>query len=462
MSIIVGVPANVLQLHQQGALERAFHDGLFPGLMYRAEAMAEQWQANTGEEMFQSRPGLLAPTTEPLTPGVDPVPQTLSWEQWIVKLDRYGSTIDTHIPTSVTANANLFMRHIHQLGLQAGQSLNQIPRNRMFRAYLSGQTVTTAAALNTDTTIKVAALNGFRDVVQPGSTVRPAAVSATTPLTIRIMNATPISASVVGTIPDDPSDPDGPGTLVLAAATGAAVAARTPVLSDYAPDVLRSGGGNSIDAISAADTLTLQDVINAVSMLRTHNVPPHDDGYYHVHVPPLGNAQFFADPAFQRLHTGMPAGLTYQKGYLGEIAESRIWNNNESPTRLNSGARTATGSKAFYSRGIGAETTNEAGVNILRAIVTGKGCVYEKYLDESQYVTEAGVTGKVGEFTLVNNGLQVLVDRVRLILRAPLNRMQDEVAASWSYTGDFPIPSDVTAGSGQQRYKRAVVIEFAG
>lgn len=462
MNVILNIPGNVLQLHQQGLLERAFHDGLFPGLLFRGEALAEEFPANSGVEMWQTRPGLLAPVTTPLPAGQDPIPQAIAYEQWPVRLERYANTVDTHMPTSVTANSDLFLRNIHQLGLNAGQSLNRLPRNALFKAYLQGQTNSITAALTSDTTLRVAALSGFRDIVLPASTVRPADVSASSPLPITIYNATPITANVVGTQPDDPTDPNGPGTLILSAALGAAVPARTPVVSAYAPRVVRSGGGRSVDSISASDTLTLQDIITATSVLRAANVPPHDDGFYHCHIPPEGEAQFFIDPAIQRLYQGRPDDVAFKMGFVGQIGGNRMWLNNECPSVLTSGALTSTGTLAKYSRDIAAETVNEAGVRIARAIVTGKGSIYEKWFDETQFVTEAGLNGKIGEFTVVNSNLKVTVDRVRLILRAPMDRLQDQVAASWSYMGDFPIPSDVTGASGPERYKRALVIEFAG
>jgi hypothetical protein len=138
-----------------------------------------------------------------------------------------------------------------------------------------------------------------------------------------------------------------------------------------------------------------------------------------------------------------------------------IFSNNETPDLNNSGTRTATGTSAFYSSDIAAETTNESGVNIGRTIITGRGAIYERWLDERKhYVSEAGITGKVGEFTVVNGGIEVKTERIRLILRAPINRLQDVVAATWSITTSFPIPSDVGSG-GPELYKRAVIIESA-
>ena len=58
-SIAVGIPAAIQQLVQLGLLERAFHDGLFPALLYRGEAQWEPWEANTGTQIIMTRPGLL-------------------------------------------------------------------------------------------------------------------------------------------------------------------------------------------------------------------------------------------------------------------------------------------------------------------------------------------------------------------------------------------------------------------
>ena len=89
MPLVLGIPPSVVKLVQEGLLERAFHDGLFPALQYRQEALVEEWPANTGNELFMSRPGLLAPVTKPIQPGVDPSPQAVNYEQWTAVLNRF-------------------------------------------------------------------------------------------------------------------------------------------------------------------------------------------------------------------------------------------------------------------------------------------------------------------------------------------------------------------------------------
>lgn len=462
MSIILAVPPVLQELNQKGLLERAFHDGLFPNLAYRAEAMPEEWPANTGQQIFMSRPGLLPAVTTALQPGTDPQPQSIPFEQWVATLAQYGGTIDTQMPTSVTSNANLYLRNIHQLGLQAGQSINQIARNALFQAYLSGQTVTSTAVASTDTQIQVSALNGFTDVILPGVNAAPVPVSSSFPLPIKIgTGSAQVSNAVVGFAPNNPADPLGPGVLLLQTAVGAVFTTRTTVKSTFAPRVVRSAAGDSVDAIGPADTFVLQMAINAVAFLRRANVPPHDDGLFHAHISPLANAQIFADPVFQRLNQSLPEHVIYKEGFIGTLSGVAFFMNTESPETQNSGLLTATASGGVYASGLGAEVTNGAGVNIGRVIITGKGSIYEKYLDEGLYTTEAGTTGKIGEFSVVNSSIPILTERIRLVLRAPLDRLQQITSSTWSISTSFPIPSDITAPSGPERFKRAIVLEHA-
>lgn len=457
MTLVLGIPPAVLSLVQQGLIERAFHDGLYPRLQFRSEALLEEWPANFGTELFMSRPGLLPVVTTPLVPGTDPQPQSVAYEQWLAVLDQYSGTIDTHMPTSAVANANLLLRNIHQLGLQAGQAMNRIPRNALFKSYLSGQTNVIVAAPPGATQVRVAALNGFTDVVVPSGTVRPVPVSPTSPLAVTIGG---VAKNVIGAVADSPSDPYGPGTLFLDTALAGGAALRAAVLSSARPRVVRSGGGDTIDAIGAGDTFVLQDAINAVSYLRDNNVGPHDDGYYHAHISASSNAQVFTDPAFQRLNTALPDHRIYQEGFIGVMSGIMFFLNTESPNLNNVGPLTPTGASSVYSKELGAEVKNKDGVAIGRILLTGKSALYEKWLPGSNYVSEAGITGKMGEFQIVNNGLEVPVERVDLILRAPQNRLQNVVAATWQITTSFPVPSDVTSG-GPERFKRAVVIEHA-
>lgn len=463
MALAYNVPAYLQDLNQKGLIERAFHDGLYPNLAYRAEAQFEEWDANMGTEIFMTRPGLMTTSVTPLTPGSDPVVKTVPYEQWSATISQYAGTADVSMPTSVTAAADILLRTIHQLGLDAGLTVNRLARNAIFKAYCSGQTALSSAVASGDSTMRVASLNGFRDVIVPGGTsVRPQTVSSATPLPVRVGTGTGTLVSVIQAVPDSANDLDGPGTLVLSTTYGGSGAtSRSAVRSAYAPRIVRSAAGNSVDSISATDILTLQQCINAVGFLRNANVQPHRDGFYHAHLSPIANTQLFADPVFQRLNTALPQGVQYKEGFVGSISGILFFSNTDSPGISNTGTRTLTGTNARYSSDIAAETTNDSSVDIGRVLITGKGALYEKGLDEKQFVTEAGTTGRIGEFDVQNNGVSIPIERVRLILRAPVDRLQQNVSVSWSVTTSFPVPSDQTAPSGLERYKRSIVAEHA-
>lgn len=60
---------------------------------------------------------------------------------------------------------------------------------------------------------------------------------------------------------------------------------------------------------------------------------------------------------------------------------------------------------------------------------------------------------------------EIVIDGVRMITRAPMDRLQQIVAQSWEWIGAFCTPSDITANptvlptATNSAWKRAVVIE---
>lgn len=457
-TIALGVPPTILDLVQKGLIERFFYDGLFQALLFRADAQQEEFQGNIGETVLSTRAGVPDPITKPIAPGVDPVPRAGAFEQWETTLLRYADATDVNMPTAAVASADIFLRAIQTLGMGSGLSLNRIPRNALFTAYLSGQTTCIDAVGATDLVAHVSSINGFVKVLTKGTTIAPVPVSTTHPLSITIAG---ISTTVVGATPDDGNVPLGPGTLTLGSALGGGgAAARASVLSVARPTIIRVGGGTSVDAIGLNDVVQLQDIINLTNRMRAANIFPHEDGTYHLHISTGFNGQIFTDPSFQRqLNQGVGIG-PYQTAFIGNVAGCSIYLNNETPDDGNSGALVATGTKAKYAEDINAEVVNESGVRIGRSIITGRGAIFERWFDEKRFVSEAGITGKLAQFAVTNQGIAVQTEHVTLIMRSPINRLQDQVGLAWSYSGAFPIPSDITSG-GPQLFKRAVCVEFA-
>jgi len=447
---------------QDNTLAREFRDALFPQLLFREEAMPEKWEINVGDSQIFTRSSLLPPAVKPLTPGTDPTPKQPSFEQWSVRAEQYGDSMDTHMPSSRTSLAPIFARNAKTLGLQAGQSLNRVARNRLFCAYTGGDTVTDNAGAPSATLV-VASLNGFTTTIVNGQEVP---ISGGNPKVVRISGVAG-THNVIAAAPADPNNPFGPGTLTLAAATTFLAGAR--VLAVDAPRIIRVGGAATVDGLTAVSALSLKEIRQAIAILRRNRVPTHADGYYHVHLDPVAESQIYNDNEFQRLNQGVPDGLRYAEFAIGRLLGAIFFTNNESPNVFNSdplqgaglvGSRPLSAGSALASPEHYGEVRNAAGVGVIRTIITGGGSIMEKWIDEeSDYLTEAGYVGKVGQFSVVNNGIQISTERIRYIIRAPQDRLQQQVSQSWSWSGDWGVPTDLLGGQTGGRYKRAIVIE---
>jgi hypothetical protein len=445
----------VRQLVQENLLERAFHDALFPSLLFRGEAKSQRWPNHAGDTHIFSGTGLIAPKQKPLVPGTDPAPSSYDTEQWEATLQQYADSIDTHMPTSIAANVDLFLRNAQQLGLTAGQTLNRIVRNNMYNAALSGNTIATAISAGTVVTVRY--LNGLttaRSGSGGASPVRFTTVSVSNPLAVTIGGT---ERNIVGFTPDTPGDEIGPGTITIDSALAVAVA--DPILTADRSNIVRVGGGTSSRAVGSNDTLRLQDIRAAVSRFRQQNVPWMPDGYYHCHLSPKSESQIYSDPEWQRLNTSLPDAYYYKDFAIGHILGCMFFRNSETPTAET--VQPFDGVTFSEEDPFAGELTNDGtttGTPIERPLFVAQGGIYEHYQDLDSLITEAGVTGKVGEPSITNNGIRVNADRVQLIIRSPLNRLQDLVSTSWKFIGAWPVRTDATTGDAA-RHKRFVVIE---
>jgi hypothetical protein len=447
-------------LVQENALDRMWHDALYPELLFRAEAKDEKWDANVGDNKTFTGKGLMPVSMIPLVPGTDVSPTDYPVEQWTAIMQQLASSIDTNMPTAIVAAVNKLMEDYKQLGLQAGQTMNKFARYKLFNAGDAGWTVANGAQ-NSVTTLVVKRLNGFTRARNPslpaGSPVRYDFVSANNPLAI-LVNA--VAVNVVGFTPDIAGDELGPGSLTLSAAV--TVADRDPIRATTRTFRVISGGGNATDALTAGtDILHLADVRAAVQRLRKTNVQPFGDGYFHFHLDPTNEGQLFSDNEVQRLTIGLPENALYKEFMINRLMGCTFFRNNENPAPDNvlPGGLTATFSAIDPIAGElwhnGSATT---GTPVHRAICIGRDALNEYYADQSQLETEAGITGTTKKgATVTNDGFTVTVDRIRVINRAPLDRLQQNVSTSWSFMGDFVMRTDGATGDAAV-FKRVVEV----
>jgi hypothetical protein len=412
------LPASIQAIMQNGILDRVFQDALVPQFLFPGLADSEPWQGNLGDTKTFTRKGLLTPQTTAIT-GSDATTGTYGIEQWSVTMDQYGYGVDTNMLQSAMTLASKFLSDVQTLGVNAGQSLNQIARNKLYRAYAGGRTWCTTTATS-DTTLAVADVSGFTRVLVNGV---PTPVSGTNPLNITINGvANTVTATSVST---------GAGNLTLG--TARADTAGDYVVASNAPVSVRTAARNTAYDITSADTATLAMFRSAVARLRSTNVPDIG-GYYTAHISPTTEAELFADADFKQALQGRVDSPVWQSLSIGRFAGIDWVRNNEVPT-----------------------VTSNSGVTVYRPLLLGAGAlVAAPFQGMGDLLSGTGVED-VPSIRMIDAtpGTQVA-----LIVRPPQDRLQQIIASTWSWVGDFGVPSDSGTGDAAL-YKRAVLVEHA-
>jgi hypothetical protein len=474
---VIAQTGQVRAITQNNLLQRVFHDALLPAFLFRMDVEDERWEAQTGDTKIFTGKGLIQPNMRPIAPGSDISPKTYNFEQWTATANQYADGIETTMPASIVAIANLFLDNAKQIGIQAGQSMNRKVRDVAYDAALSGNSMCNGSQSSV-TTLAVCFINGFTTARRPdltnGSPVLYAPVSANNPLPITIYSSTGPTVyqrTVVGFTGEiDPAtgamDTVGPGTLTL---SGGAVTVvdRDAVLSNDCSVVIRAGGGNSSDTVLSGAQFTLAMIRSAVAQLRTQNVQTHGDRYYHAHFDPVTESQIFNDSEWQRLNTALPDYYPYKELAIGQSQGTIFLRNNECPQQNT--VTTVSGEPLYsplsYSPAdpfggfLQTQVSGPAvGTNIHRALFSGLGGIKEYWVPLDQLITEVGLNGKVGEASVTNDGIEVFTDRIQLIFRAPIDRLQQTLSTAWTFIGDWPVRTDGLTGN-SARYKRVLATE---
>jgi len=444
--ISVFLDPSMVAATQDRTLQRVFRDTLYPRNLFRMDAVPELWPTQLGGQQVYTRMGIPRPRTRPLPAGIEPTPDQAGVEQWDAMATRWVGTADTNMASSYVALASVFLRNVHQQGLQAGQSINRTIRDRLYNAASYGNTVIDANASvpgGGGATCHVANAWGFTRALQNG---RQAAVSATNPVAV-IINGLPYNVTAAAL--DVAGDELHGATLTITPVipVGGFVA-RTPILAVHRTQLVNAAGALRIDDITAAHQLTLRDIRGVVARMQYDNIPTYEDGSFHVHVDPIAQAQIFGDNEFQRLNQSLPDYVHYRRLAIAYLAGCTFYRNSECPTVATVDEDLIFGHTTAF------ELTNPAGINIHRTLITGQGSVEEKYLDQTHLISAAGIQGKVGEFAVTNAGAQIQLERIRIILRSPQDRAAELVSSTWAFYGDFPIPTDELSRTSAATFKR--------
>ncbi|MEU6709998.1 hypothetical protein ABZ897_00850 [Nonomuraea sp. NPDC046802] len=406
---------------QNGILDRLFQEALRPEFIFPALADVQPWMANMGDTKTFTRKGLISPATAPIT-GSDTSPASYGIEQWSVVMDQYGLAVDTNMLHSAMALADKYAADVATLGINAGQSLNRIARDKLYKAYAGGRTWVRTAA-GSDTSMQVQSTDGFTHVLVNGV---PTPVSASNPLTVSIEGVANTVTGVDTT------------TRTLTLGTARADVLGDTVIAANAPFSVR--GGTSKETafdLASGDKATFKLFRAAVTRLRKMNVPTIG-GYYVAHIDPDTESQLFDDSDFKQALQGRVDSPIYTDLSIGRFGGIDWVRNNECPV-------VATG-------------TDGTTVESHRAIVIGGDClVAAPFENFGQLLSGSGVED-VPEIRMVDAapGTQVAV-----IVRPPTDRLQQTLSTSWSWVGDYGVPSDSLANNDPALFKRAVVVEHS-
>lgn len=419
------LPAAIRAMMQDGLLDGMFRESLSPELLFPQVADVEPWQGAKGDTKTMTRNGLMTPDPTPTT-GSDAATATYNIEQWSVTMDQYGKSIDTDLLQSKMTQASKYLNDVGRLGIHAGQTINLLARNKMYAAYAGGRTWASDAGTS-DTSIIVASTNGFTHKIVNGV---PTAVSASNALAVTIAG---VANTVTGV---------NTATRTLTLGTARVDVVGDAVVSSQAPVSVRAGTSNDTAFnLAAGDLITFAHFRAAVTRLRRMHVPPAEGSSYVAHIDSVTESQLFEDTEFQNLYQGRADSQTYRDLALG-VFGGLVWVRNEEVPELSS-----------------ADTGFEDLATIVhRPVVLGSGAlVAAPFEDPAGLLRETGVSD-VPEIAMINVAPGVDVAR---IVRPPQDRYQQNVSTTWSWVGDYGVPSDSLANGDSAQFKRAVVLEHS-
>ena len=440
---ISNFPLALQPIIQQGFLEREFQQALRSRLGYRACADREDIPVGIGETLTKTRAGLRPAVTTPLAPSTNTnldnglSPGTWAVEQYTLSIYNYASTIDLNMVTSRVGIASQFLQNAYVNGEQAARSLDDLARNALFGPYFGGNTRVRVSLTTAAPSVSVDDIRGFQTVFVNGVQQN---VSPSNPLLVTI-GADSYTLSAVAADNINVSTAPGGISGVLTLSSNVTVSdgtAANSVQAATASLILRPNGRTNTDLLTATDTLTMSNVLDAVANLRL-NAVPDIEGAYNCYLDPISARQLFADQDFQRLFIGLTSANEVFKpgqGVVNDFLGLRFVLTNESYVQT---------------------APAVSGAFIRRPIVVGKGALIE-----------GDYAGMASPEAMPPDSIVSVVDNVCMVTREPVDRLQQIIAQSWYWMGGFCAPSDVTTTpltvptATNASFKRAVMIEHIG
>ena len=438
---IQNFPAALQPIIQQGFLEREFQQALRSRLGYRACADREVVAVGIGETLTKTRAGLKPTVTTPLAPSTNTnldnglTPAAWGVEQYTLSINHYAATTDLNMVTSRVGIASQFLQNAYVNGEQAARSLDEIARNALFNAYFGGNTRVRVTLASAGVNVSVDDIRGFQYAFVNGVQT---AVSAANTLTVTVGADTYTLVGAVADATNVSTTPNGiSGVLTFSGPVSVAdgTAGNTVVAATASVIVRPSQRGNT-SLLTAGDTLTMSNLLDAVSKLRL-NAVPEIDGVYNCYLDPVSARQLFADPDFKQLFQGATsANQVFRQGMVNSFLGLRFIPTTEAYVQSH---------------------PSLAGLMVRRPIICGQGALIE-----------GDFAGMAADDVAPADSIVAIVDDIAMVTREPIDRLQQIIAQSWYWIGGFCAPSDTTTNPStiptatNAAFKRAVMVEHIG
>ncbi len=282
-----------------------------------------------GETLTKTRAGLKPSVTTPLAPATNTnfdnglTATTWGVEQYTISINLYAATTDLNVVTERVGIASQFLQNAYVNGEQAARSLDELSRNALFGAYMGGNTRVRTTLASAGPTVPVDDVRGFQTVFVNGVQQ---AVSSSASMTVTIgsdyytLIGVTVDATNVSTAPNGIS-----GVLTLSSNVSVSDGtAGNTVTAANGSTVVRPSDRANTAMITASDTLTMSNLLDAVSKLRM-NAVPEIDGAYNCYLDPVSSRQLFSDPDFKQLFQGATsANQVFKKGMTNDFLGLRF------------------------------------------------------------------------------------------------------------------------------------------
>lgn len=456
---IDNLPLYLQETIQKNFLERRYLDALFGKMAYRKVASKEKFPTRIGETLTKTRASKLAANTVPLDPTLNTnldngmTAGSYGVEQFTIGMNSYGSYLNLNLLDNTVNIVSNFLKNAENIATAGMQSRERLARDKLFSAYISGNTWILDTLAAPGTTIHVDDIRGF-DRVYDATTGAMVPVDAThtlpcyfddgdgtNPSTYLLVGSAADAVNVSSLYNSNPQLNNGGISGTLTFSTNVTVAAGTQYKSVrhyYAPIIIRPNNKTNFMQLTPNDTLDFSLLTAGVNMLRNNGVKEIDGDFYSLFMDYSSQNMLLKSDQFKYLTaTQYESSPTIRRALIDKVLGSQY---------------------DFTTETIQQTITNASNqtVNINRVIISGADSLIEAEFDGTSEVMN-------NMYRDINHTTEA--DGLYFVVRAPLDILGMNIAQSWFWVGDYVAPTDIlntkviTPTATGKYFQRAVIVE---